>query len=112
MLLAAPLILKFLPSEDRLIRESGIDGYAQCIAVDEQPPTRLRIEGKSEVEYERKNELLRHRCDGHHVGDRVRNIVPTSCRGRRRRAEVRSRSILAQNSSQMGSRAPRRVMHR
>ena len=38
MLLAAPLILKFLASEDRLIRESGIDGYAWCVAVDEQPP--------------------------------------------------------------------------
>src|SRR5436309_11439396 len=65
-------LLKFLPSEDRLIRESGIDGYAQCIAVDEQPPTRLRSEGKSEVEDDRKNELLRRRCDGHHVGGRVR----------------------------------------
>ena len=31
-------LLKFLPSEDRLVRESGVDGYAQYIAIDEQPP--------------------------------------------------------------------------
>src|SRR2546427_11007677 len=74
-------LLKFLPSGDRLVRESGVDGYAQCIAVDEQPPTRLRIECKSEVEYEWKNQLLCHRCDGNDVGDRVRNIVPTSSAG-------------------------------
>src|SRR5437867_2176265 len=37
-MVTADSLLKFLPSEDRLVRESGVDGYAQYITVDEQPP--------------------------------------------------------------------------
>src|SRR5437773_6538026 len=62
--------------------------------------------------YEHKNQLLLHRRDGPHVGHGIRNMVPTRSAGTGHRAEVRGRSILAQNSSQMGSRAPRWGMHR
>ena len=67
---------------------------------------------QSEVEYEHKNQLLLHRFDGPHVGHGIRNMVPTRSAGTGHGAEVRGRSILAQNSSQMGSRAPRWGMHR